>query len=230
MNEIFDYCIVITTFDRPKMLEKSIEQLNVQQNNFKIKILIFDDGSTEKYELNPNLKYFKFFPNRGKKKFWKTIDTVFKVVQKIESKYYIFLQDDVEIKKNLFIDLKNRFEGIDDVDKICLSFLTDQRTKSPNWTNYEPIMMDEIIKTQWTELHFICQKKFFEVLDYKLNPIPMSRWDKNPNLSSGVGWQLSNRLNKMGYTMYHTKETFVNHGNHESKMNKTERMNNKLVT
>ena len=53
---------------------------------------------------------------------------------------------------------------------------------------------------------------------------------KNPNLSSGVGQQISVRLNKNGYNMYHTKKSMVNHGSHESKMNKLERTKVNLIT
>jgi hypothetical protein len=86
-----------------------------------------------------------------------------------------------------------------------------------------------VIKTQWVELHFICEKKFFDTLNYMVEPIPQSRWDRNPNLSSGVGWQLSNRLHNLGKGMYHTKLTMVSHGDHESQMNKLERKKNKLI-
>jgi len=62
-----------------------------------------------------------------------------------------------------------------------------------------------------------------------MEPIKPTRWDTNPLLSSGVGWQMSLRLHNKGYGMYHTKESFVSHGDHESKMNKQERVKNKLI-
>ena len=165
----------------------------------------------------------------GKTKFWKIINTSFKIIKKINSKYYIFIQDDVEIKENFFIDLKKNFENINDSKKISLSFLSDDRTKTTNWTNYEPKIIGDVIKTQWIELHFICEKKLFDILQFKIEPINPNRWVKNPNLSSGVGWQLSTRLHSLNYSMYHTKESFVSHGEHESKMNKLERTKNKLI-
>ena len=79
-------------------------------------------------------------------------------------------------------------------------------------------------------LCFISEKKFFEVLNYKLEEIPKTRWVGNPNLSSGVGQQISLRLYNMNLNMYHTKKSFVYHGNHESKMNKVERVVNNLTT
>ena len=67
------------------------------------------------------------------------------------------------------------------------------------------------------------------MLNYNIEEISKTRWVGNPNLSSGVGWQLSNRLHNLGKGMYHTKVTMVTHGNHESQMNKLERNKNKLI-
>jgi glycosyltransferase involved in cell wall biosynthesis len=229
MEEIYDYCVFITTYNRPYMLSNLIQQIQNQKNYSNIKIVVFDDDSDEKYHLPDEVSYFKFFPNMGKKKFWKVINTCFKLMKQINSKYYVFLQDDVKIKENFFYDLQKKYEEIDDPKKISLSFLSDNRVKSPNWTNYKPRVRGEVIKTQWIELHFICEKKLFEALEYKMEPINPTRWDVNPLLSSGVGWQMSLRLHNKGYGMYHTKESFVSHGDHESKMNKQERFKNKLV-
>jgi hypothetical protein len=66
--------------------------------------------------------------------------------------------------------------------------------------------LGDIIKTQWVELHFICEKPFLETLEYKIEPIPTNRWDNDPNLSSGVGWQITNRLFDNGLNMYHPKD------------------------
>ena len=225
----FNFCLLITTYNRPNMLNDLIGQINNQKKDYKVKIVVIDDGSDEKYELPNDVKYVKYYPNMGKKRFWKIIDSSFKYVKNINSKYYIYIQDDVKIVDNFFEDLVKNYETIEDNDKICLSFLTDHRTNSSNWTNYNPIERGSVIKTQWVELHFICEKKFFDTLNYMVEPMPQSRWDRNPNLSSGVGWQLSNRLHNLGKGMYHTKLTMVSHGDHESQMNKLERKKNKLI-
>ena len=67
-------------------------------------------------------------------------------------------------------------------------------------------------------------------MEYSINEIPKTRWDDNPNLSSGVGQQISHRLDKLNFGMYHTKLSMVIHGDHESKMNKNERLKTKLIT
>ena len=225
----FDFCIVITTYDRSNMLKRLISQIENQKKTYKVNIVVIDDGSNEKYELPKEVTLIQYYPNMGKQKFWKIIDTSFKYIKNIDSKYYIYIQDDVEIIDNFFDELVSKYENIQDNDKVCLSFLTDHRTNSSNWTNYNPRERGEVIKTQWVELHFMCEKNFFEELNYEIKPIPKERWDNNPYLSSGVGWQMSIRLHELNKGMYHTKNTFVTHGDHESQMNKTERKINKLI-
>ena len=58
----------------------------------------------------------------------------------------------------------------------------------------------------------------------------MSRWNHDPNLSSGVGQQISTKLHNKNKSMYHTKTSLVIHGDHESKMNFEERKNKPIIT
>jgi glycosyltransferase involved in cell wall biosynthesis len=231
MKENFDFFIVITTFNRPKMLYSLLDQIEKQTKDKKIKILLLNDCSTEKYELsNYDLIKINFCPNKGKKLFWEIIDLSFKVCKKIDSKYFVYLQDDLKLCDNFFNELKNKYENIKDDKKISLEFRTDNRTERPNWNNFEPQIVGDYIHSNWVELDFICEKKFFDVLEYKINEISKNRWDNNPNLSSGVGQQLTQRLLNLGFNMYHTKKSFVGHGDHQSKMNEEERKITKLIS
>jgi len=231
MNEKLDFFIVITTFNRPKMLYSLLGQIEKQTKDKKIKILLLNDCSTEKYELsNYDLIKINFCPNKGKKLFWEIIDLSFKVCKKIDSKYFVYLQDDLVLDDDFFEKIIDIYNKLNDSKKISLEFLTDDRTKRNNWSNHQPIYFDDHIKTQWVELHFICEKKFFDVLNFEMLPINKNRWDKNPNLSSGVGQQLTQRLLSLGFNMYHTKKSFVGHGDHQSKMNEEERKITKLIS
>ena len=126
--------------------------------------------------------------------------------------------------------LHSFYESINFSDKICLSILTDGRVNKTNWTDFKTIDHGEYYKTQWNDLCFISEKTFFFELDFKIDEIPLSRWKNNPNLSSGVGSQISLKLHNKGKSMYHTKLTLVLHGNHESKMNYEERKLNNIIT
>jgi hypothetical protein len=166
----------------------------------------------------------------GKKKYYVTFNASFSFVKSINSKYYIYLPDDVRLIDNFFDEVKRIYESITSTKKICLSILTDNRINGCHWGYNNPKDFGEFLQTQWNDLCFISEKKFFEVLDYKIEEISEKRWMKNSNLSSGVGYQITERLNKIGKFLYHTKKSLVNHGNHESKMNKIERKKNKLLT
>ena len=84
MDEIYDFCIVITTYNRPDMLIKLLDSITEQKKDYKIFITVFDDGSTLKYDISKyNVKKIGMSPNQGKKKFWRIIDMSFKYLKNI---------------------------------------------------------------------------------------------------------------------------------------------------
>ena len=122
------------------------------------------------------------------------------------------------------------WQKLQDKNKICLSLLTDGRVNKPNWTNFNPIIKDEYIRTQWNDLCFICEKEFFTV---DIQPISLQRWQilaksLDIELGSGLGGMISRYWHKLGKTMYHTKESQVKHLNGVSMMNPKERLVNPL--
>jgi len=231
MNNNFDFCIVITTYNRPDMLYKLLDNIELEKKDYKVKVFVFNDGSSKKYNLNEfDVTEIKMYPNRGKKKYWEIIDTTFRVLKSISSNYFIYLPDDITLCPNFFSELKETYESIIDNRMICLSFLVDNRVTKQNWGSHPPINYNNYIKTGWNDLCFISKKTFFNILNFRIDEIPSNRWDVNKNLSSGVGQQITERLNRLNYNMYHTKKSLVNHRDHISVMNPKERLKNKLIT
>ena len=230
-NQTFDFFIVITTYNRPEMLKKLLDEIESKKKDYKIFVTIFDDGGEQKIDINKNYhKKINLYPNNGKKKYYRTINSTFSFLKNVQSKYFIYLPDDVELVDNFFDEAKRIYEAINFKDKICLSILTDGRVNRTNWTNFKTKDFGEYYKTQWNDLCFICEKKFFEKLDYQIFAISPKRWNGNPNLSSGVGQQISTRLMNLNLGMYHTKKSLVIHGDHESKMNFHERQITSIKT
>ena len=229
-EEKYDFCIIITTFNRELMLKELLDDI-FSYKEYKILVTIFDDGSNDKYDLsNYDVKYIKYVKNNGLKNVWKIITDTFKYCKNIDSKYYVYLQDDLRLKENFFSESVKIFESIPDENKISLeTLIIDSQRNNPKWTNFIPIEFDEYYKSQWVELIFICKYRFFEVLDFKINPISEKRWDNNPNLSCGVGDQISHRLLTMGYNMYQVKDTLTTHGNHDSMFYLEHRKNEILI-
>jgi hypothetical protein len=213
------------------MLTDLLSNIDSERSNNKILVVVFDDCSDQKADLsNFNVKRIGMIPNMGKKKYYKLFNATFKYIKNIKSKYFIYLPDDVKLTDNFFSEIKRIYESITDLQKICLSILTDDRVTRRNWTNFKTNDFGEYYQTQWNDLCFISERRFFDVLGYQIEPIDEERWINNPNLSSGVGQQISIRLNERGYKMYHTKKSMVYHGNHQSKMNETERVKVNLIT
>ena len=227
----YDFCVIITTYNRQEMLKKLLKQIS-EYKNFKIKTIVFDDCSNPSPNVDEyDITKITYAKNKGKKEFWKIISDTYKVCKKINSKYYIYLQDDVSLKDNFFSESIRIYEKINDPSKISLNTLILENQRGiPKWTNFQPIEFDEYYKTQWTELFFLCESKFFEVLNFVVNPIPLGRWDLNPSLSSGVGDQISSRLHQMGWNQYQVKNSLVLHGDHQSMMFSDLRSNEKLIS
>ena len=231
MVEEFDFCVIITTFNRPQMLTELLSNIESEKKDYKVLVVVFDDNGQQKADLSGfNVKKIEMYPNMGKKKYYMVINATFSYIKNIKSKYYIYLPDDIKLVDNFFNETKRIYESIEDKNKICLNILTDGRVNRTNWTNFKSLDFGEYYQTQWNDLCFIAEKKFFNELNHKIDEIPNSRWVSNPNNSSGVGRQISVKLNNRGLKMYHTKNSMVFHGDHVSEMNKEERVNVKLIT
>lgn len=223
----YDFCIIITSYNRLRMLKALLSDIN--KYKFNILVTVFDDGSVPEYNLQEfDIKYIKYYTNNGKKGYWKLFNDTFEYCKHVEAKYFIYLPDDITLVDDFLNRATKIFNGIKGKNKLLNILLDNQRIKKHNWTGFDTIEYDNYYLTQWCDLCFIAKKNFFEALDYKINPILEGRWAVNPNKSSGVGEQISLRLKKLEFNMYHVKETMVKHGDHASVMNFEERQINKL--
>ena len=203
MDKIYDFCILITTYNRPDFLKRLLDDINNQKKDYNVLVAVFNDGSDVEYDLSRyDVKKIDIYPNMGKKKYYNVINKTFEFVKNIHSKYFIYLPDDIKLVDNFFEETKEMYIKIDSRKKICLNILTDDRVLRDNWGYPKGVDYGDFYQTQWNDLCFICEKKFFESLDYKIYDIPLSRWSKNPNLSSGVGHQITDRLNKKKFFLY----------------------------
>jgi hypothetical protein len=239
IDRVYDICVVITTFNRESYLKNLLSDIDKNKGKYNVLVMIFDDGSENIIDLTGfDVKYVKYINNHGKKFYWRLITDTMNFCKNINSKYYIYLPDDVTLVDGFFEKSIELYEKIDDKQKICLSLLMPkQQIDRSNWTNVKPIKYDKnIYKTQWCDMCFISEKKFFEKLNYSIDEIPQTRWMNIKNnqdrlfLSSGVGENVSKRLHHMGYGLYHIKKSLVLHDDHDSVMNEKIRQIQKLTT
>ena len=77
-KEKYDFCIVITTFNREKMLKELLNDI-FKYTEYKMFVVVFDDGSNKPYDLSEyDVKYIKYVKNNGLKYLWRIISDTFK--------------------------------------------------------------------------------------------------------------------------------------------------------
>jgi hypothetical protein len=211
--------INLFSYNRKEMLLNLIDSLKDH------KIVIWDDCSD--FDLKDISGFYRFGKNYGKKLAWLKFKKIFNSLKLTNYEYYIFLPDDVELCDDFVSKAVELWDSIDDPRKACLSFSHPDRCLKPNFTGIKSVDCGGVIRSQWTDLMFICGKNFINEVD--IEEIPLSRWEDNELLGSGVGSQISNKLVDKGFNLYNVKDNLVVHlGNYNSKMNTEERKINKL--
>jgi hypothetical protein len=235
--------IWINTYNRPNELRSLLTDICDNKSNFDIKIFILDDCSKEdytkmlqKFSGRLDITYHKMSYNYGKKLYWRMCNYVLNRI-KLEGnqyKYFIKLDDDCRLISNFFLKCINIWKNINDNKKICLNFRLDTREGNPIWTGVVPRRYNfngvTVYLSQWVDMDFFCEFSMFNALNFKITEQLSDRWKTKKESSSGVGRDISIRLNKTGYHLYLTTESLVQHDHHGSKMNPSERDKNPLIT
>lgn len=214
--------ILITSYKRPEMLKNLLIQLKGKAD-----IIVFDDNSDFSIEGN-GIEFYKFKQNYGKKLAWLKFQKIFKKVKRLKKyDYYYLLPDDIELCEDFINKSIELWEGINDPKKITLSFSNPARCTASQFTFVEPQIKGDVILTGWTDLALMFTKEFINKVNIK--EIPLSRWNDNELLGSGVGSMISNQFVDAGFNLYNTKDKLMEHlGNNDSKMNPKDRINNPL--
>ncbi|ULB45240.1 tetratricopeptide repeat protein [Limnospira fusiformis KN01] len=229
--------IVIPSFNRHIFLRRLLANIDREADNYDISVDVFDDGSQDPVVENandyPNLASLAVhrYNNYGKKQYWQLVNHIFNSLSKQNADLFIYMPDDIEICPGFFQKVVSQWYAISDPRKIVLNLGLDHRTQC--WTGFERVKYQfgevEVFKTQWVDMLMLFERSFLEALDYRIQPISLSLWQKNPNFSSGVGAQISKRLHGLGFSIYQVSEYLVSHGDHESMMNPEERKINPLT-
>ena len=161
--------ILINTYNRPLLLNRLLSQIKEFTKDFNTKIAIANDGSGMPYDLDieknipKNVMYYRFPDNNGKKEYYKVCNKLFSMAE--PSDYYFMLPDDAQLNHNFFNRAIYYWDNIQDSSKICLTLSHHGgRYLKKCWTNFEPQIGEEVTLTQWNDLYFISQHRFFDVL------------------------------------------------------------------
>ena|ERR1035437_622018 len=222
----YDAVIIIASYNRYNKLIRILNQLHKQETKYKIKIIIYDDGSTDINYDNlqknfPEIDYIYNEINNGKYKYWETITTLFKKTSEYISHVVIQIDDD-------FI-LCNNF-----IDKLIDKFFEAKVINNKNVAIHYHISIND--KRNWEMRNGIdggtlFDTSFLKEIKYLIDPISLNRWKLNSELSSGVWTQISEKIHKNELLTYKLEHSLVEHdGNEDSKMHPKLRITDKIFS
>jgi len=222
------FLVWVNTYNRQKMLSRFIDDIHRYRGDNLVSLMVVDDASIESYEsLSTSITYYhKMREHHGKENYWKLINFGFDFIRSRLDRFDIIIKtdDDVCLVPDFFNMISGYIDSINDQKWATIDILSapKQRGKtllgkpSEVWKTTH-----KYYKTQWVDMNFVINKKFF--------PDPILRCKGSPR-SSGVGLWLTRYYNNLGLNMYQLPVSFVIHGNHPSQMNPEERKRNPLVT
>ena len=214
--------ITIFNYEREDMLNIILDEIDAfldAQTDLTIDYTIIDDGSSYNH---PKMVKFE---HTGKPGYWKKWDYVLNSLKDTDYDAYIFMPNDI-----MKIDFETILKYINDYkDKpYVLNITTDDRTTC--WNTRQMIRINTTInKVFFTDCGFICSYAALAALDFRMIPIDANRFNK-PNISSGVGQQLTQRFNEKNVSIFMPTYSLSYHGTHQSLMHPNERKHNPLVS
>lgn len=227
--------VLITTHQRAEMLLTLLKQINEQGKDFNLTLIIAIDGRQPGYDevflfLDQNFpdQHYLLIPPKhgGKPGYWELTSMLYNEALKMHKwfdhnfDYFIQVPDDINIAENFFFQAIEQFEAITDTRNACLNLINDGRFQ-PGWTHIKHKRVTfgrfTYILSGWVDMCFIAKARYFELLNWRINPVNTS-WATNPKRSSGVGMQISKRLVKLGMNLYMVQHALVTHGTHKSAM------------
>lgn len=221
-----DVVITITSYNRLKLLEILLQQIDTQKTKYSYKIILLNDGSTDesykevgftnKYK---NLIYLENESNNGRELFWKTINKVLDTVKNIETDYVINIPDDFYLCDDFIDNVVTFFKKYEhEYDAMSYNRIheTSEKQKySLNW-GYK----------NWVDGADIYKKDFFECFNFKIDEIDKERFVDNSTAGSGVWAWVTRQINKQNLKVLKPPVSFARHdGNDYSNILKAKRDN-----
>lgn len=221
--------VAITSYNRQDELINLIASLQDEEHQSIIPdIAVFDDCTpTLSILRGMGIKFIQSTEHRGKAGFWKTYnDMIAYIKDRPEYEYIIILPDDVEPCPDF---INKAIKAYNDCGGICISPLLTNRSLAPGISRWgrKPIeRKDGYYITHYFDCCGIMRRDFFEELHWLLAPIAPN---PDPHRSSGVGRQITLRLQEKGLRMCHVERTLLTIVPSESQMNPEERKRHPMV-
>ena len=218
--------ICITSYNRQESLARLLANLMNDSRPGEVDIIVFDDrsddGTAELLQRVGKLaRHTIATTHRGKAGFWHTFQDIFDYIKNAEPyDYYMILPDDVLPCADF---VNKAIQAFDESGCICLSPLLTNRSLLPGisrWGNKPIERKPWGYLTHYFDCCGIMRREFFEVLNWHMMEILPSA---DPYRSSGVGRQITTRLQAANKPMGHVHRTLLTLTEHDSVMNDLER-------
>ena len=167
-------CALITTCQRPEGLRHALDALG------DIPAIVLQDGG-EPYVLSSKGRTVLVTEKAGgKHQYWDRIGKLYNMARVTGHDHYLHLSDDIDFDPDWLEQVLKAYDGTRPLN-ICVN----GRPSCWGFTSY-------------VDGGFIAPRSAFEALNWTIEPIPASRWKRNPKLGSGVWAQVTRRWHKMG--------------------------------
>ena len=229
--------IIVNTYNRPAECAELLRQLDEEGKTSKLSVRVYDDASTADYSTVQAIcrrtecwHYIRLGHRHGRELYWKLHHFIMHDLRSIDFDYCIYLPDDITLCPRFIKRALHLWGQIADPKKIALNLLRDAgRDEGRCWTKQLPVDRGPVMLRGWIDMMFLCERRLFEVLGWRMLDTNRSRWIANPLAGSGVGQQLSTRLYEKGWGLYQAKESLVWHLDGPSKMNPTARLRDRII-
>ena len=225
LHSVPTVCVVVMTCERPNLLVRLLRDLRRQEESIKLRVRVYDDASLSDYgPVRSVLKedghvYVRAGTSHGLRDHWRWFSLALSQLRSEDAEYFLFIQDDMRPCTDFLRKLLQVWDSIEDPRKIALNPLVDAgRVAVSCWTGISPRRVGDVELTGWVDGVFLCTRRLLEQLEFCIEPVPVSRWRCKPELSSGVGADISRRLCNQGFNIYRTLQSLVAHVSHDSLM------------
>ncbi len=225
--------VILTTYGRPGAAARVLDQLREALAHAGLTrrsaLLVMHDACGQNYGLarelasraSPTVLWLDARERFGKAGFWKMHQTAFVVAGAWRPKLALYLQDDVELEPDFLLRALElwRSTAVDPRRRVLYLFSSSDDEARGRWVRFARRARDRCRLTNWFDLQaFLVDSAFFDLLEHRMVPIHPNRWKRQPELSSGVGRQLTLRLFGRGH-VYQAWPPLIVHGAAPSMMN-----------
>lgn len=231
--------IAIFTYGRARLCLDLLGQIEEQRPKGS-GVLVFDDASPEGYDgvrewcaARPWARYERAQENHGKHGFGRWVSHAYQRFERTGAGTFYLLQDDVALCDRFFARTLRAWRQIPKSSSTAaMTLLVDeQRETRGAWTSMRPREVGSLVEEiGWVDGLTMCGRRYFEILGWKVPPVPADRWATDPNLSSGVGKVLTEAISAAGGRLYRIRQSAVVHRATISMMNPIQRTRHALRT